>query len=82
MGAADANAAMAKATTTTYTATISTSWSGSGPYTQNITVSGLLSTDNPIVGPVLSATLATRQAQQEAWEHGEQDNRIGKTLWL
>lgn len=55
------------ATTTTYTATISTSWSGSGPYTQNITVSGLLSTDNPIVGPVLSATLATRQAQQEAW---------------
>lgn len=56
------------ATTTTYTATISTSWSGAGPYTQSVSVPGILEDDNPIVGPVLSATLETRQAQQEAWD--------------
>jgi hypothetical protein len=70
------------ATTTTYTATISTSWSGSGPYTQNVTVTGLLSTDNPIVGPVLSATLETRQAQQEAWDMVSRITTSNNTLSL
>ena len=43
-------AVASKATTTVYTATVGTSWSGStAPYTQTITVSGILSTDTPIV---------------------------------
>lgn len=80
--AADANAMMAKAETVTYTATVTTSWSGSGPYTQNVAVSGLLSTDNPIVGPVLSATLETRQAQQEAWNMVSRITTSSNTLSL
>ena len=44
-----------KATTTTYTATISTTWTGEqAPYTQSISVSGILSTDNPLVDIILN----------------------------
>lgn len=54
--------------TATYTATITTTWAGTAaPYTQDITVNGILSSDNPIVDAVLSATLATAQAQEKAW---------------
>lgn len=47
---ANALKAMGGATVSSYTATVKTSWSGSSaPYTQNITVSGMLATDEPIV---------------------------------
>lgn len=50
------------------TATISTTWTGSvPPYTQTISISGILSTDTPIIGVVYSSTLATAIAQKEAW---------------
>lgn len=58
------------ASCTTYNATIGTSWTGSAaPYTQTITVSGILATDNPIVDCVLSATYATAKSQLEAYSN-------------
>lgn len=57
-----------KAITNTYTATLSTSWSGSSaPYTQTVTVSGITSSDTPIVDVVLSTTTSTALSQLEAW---------------
>lgn len=56
------------AVSTSYSATIGTSWTGSAaPYTQSITVSGILASDTPIVDMVPSSTYATAQAQEEAW---------------
>lgn len=56
------------AVSTSYTATISTSWTGSeAPYTQTITVSGILASDTPIVDMVPDSTYSTAQAQEEAW---------------
>lgn len=47
--------ANAKATTVTYSASITTSWSGStAPFTQNISVSGIKSSDNPIVDAIFT----------------------------
>lgn len=57
-----------KAITKTYTATLSTSWSGSSaPYTQTVTVSGITSSDTPIIDVVLSSTTSTALSQLEAW---------------
>lgn len=57
-----------KAATATYTATLTAAgWSASAPYTQTVVISGLLATDNPIADVVLSETVATAQAQLEAW---------------
>ena len=51
-----------------YTGTLSTSWTGSAaPYTQNVTVSGILSTDRPILDMVCSGTYATDQSREEGW---------------
>ena len=51
-----------------YTGTLSTSWSGSSaPYTQAVTVSGILSTDRPILDMVCSGTYATDQSREEGW---------------
>lgn len=51
------------------TVTITASgWSGSAPYTQTVTVAGVVATDCPHVAPVYSATLSTAKAQKEAWE--------------
>lgn len=60
-------ASLGAATTATYTATISTSWSGSGPYTQNVAVAGIVAADNPIVDLVLSGTTATDIARLDGW---------------
>lgn len=50
------------------TATIpSSGWSSSAPYTQTVMVAGVLATDSPHVSPVYNSTLATAQAQKEAW---------------
>ena len=51
----------------TWTATITTTWSGSGPYTQSVTVSGILASDMPHITPVYSSNNATALAQKEAW---------------
>ena len=51
----------------TWTATITTTWSGSGPYTQSVTVSGILASDMPHITPVYSSDNATALAQKEAW---------------
>lgn len=51
-----------------YTATLTTTWSGtSAPYTQSISLSGILATDNPHITPVYSTTNATAILQKEAW---------------
>ena len=56
------------ATTETYTATIGTTWSGSAaPYTQTISVPGMLSTDNPIVDIVLNNSYDSSQAALEQY---------------
>lgn len=61
------------ATTTTYTATITTTWTGSSaPYTQEITINGILATDNPIISPIYSSNNATAILEKNAW------NLIGK----
>ena len=52
----------------TYTASITTTWSGSAaPYTQDITISGMLAADKPIVDLTPSSTYATAQAQLADW---------------
>lgn len=52
----------------TYTTTISTSWTGSSaPYTQTVTVTGITSSDTPIVDVILSTTTSTALNQLEAW---------------
>lgn len=58
-----------KATVTNYTTTIPTSgWSSSAPYSIDITVTGIQSTDtNFPVSPNYSSDTTTRQAQTEAW---------------
>lgn len=56
------------AVTKYFTATIGTTWTGSeAPYTQDVTISGLLSTDKPIIDLLASTTWATAEAQLEAW---------------
>lgn len=57
-----------KATTVNHTATLTTAgWSASAPYTQTVTVTGLLASDTPIADVVLSGTAATAKLQLEAW---------------
>ena len=51
----------------TWVATIPTMWSGSGPYTQSMTVSGILESDMPHIMPVYSSNNTTALAQKEAW---------------
>lgn len=51
-----------------FTATIGTNWAGTAaPYTQNINVSGVLTTDKPIVDITPSADFAIAEQQLEAW---------------
>lgn len=58
-----------KAITTVYTATIpSASWTGSSaPYSKAVTVTGILSTDTPIIDIVQTGTYATDQAMVTNW---------------
>lgn len=50
------------------TATLDTSWSGaSTPYTKTVSVSGILSTDTPIIDVVMSGTYSTDEARAGAW---------------
>lgn len=55
------------ASTSSYTFAIGTSWTGtSAPYTQTITVSGILSTDDPIVDLVTSITNYEKEIEEYA----------------
>lgn len=62
------NSALAgKATKSIYTVTLGTNWAGSGPYTQTVSVSGVLSSDNPHIFPQYSSTSSTAISQKEDW---------------
>lgn len=57
-----------KATVHSYTASLSATWTGtSAPYTQSISISGILSTDKPHITPVYSSTNATAILEKKAW---------------
>jgi hypothetical protein len=57
-----------QATTTTYTTTLNTTWSGTAaPYSKAQTVSGILSTDNPMVDIVPTGTYATDVQIETDW---------------
>lgn len=59
----------ANAVSTTYTGDLTaTGWSGSAaPYSQAVTITGVLATDTPIVDLVASDTYATAESQIEGW---------------
>ena len=51
-----------------FTGTLSTNWAGSAaPYSQTVTVNGILATDRPICDYVNSGTYATDQTREEGW---------------
>ena len=55
-------------TVDTYTASVTATWVGaSAPYTQAVTVTGILADDDPIINPVYSATNATAILEKAAW---------------
>lgn len=50
------------------TATLSTTWSGSSaPYSQVVSISSILASDNPHITPVYSDTLNTAIKQKDSW---------------
>lgn len=56
------------ASTKLYTATIPTSgWSGSGPYTLDVEVDGMLETDVPIIDIVLPSDATSAKKRNEEW---------------
>lgn len=62
------NTANAAATAATYTATLTAAgWSNTAPYTQTVTVEGILATDKPIYSVVYSGTTEEKLAQKEAY---------------
>ena len=63
------NVQINETTVNTYTATIGTDWTTAetGEYTQTISVSGILETDNPIVDVVLDSEKDVALSQLEAW---------------
>ena len=66
--ASDARSNLGAASRVSYTATITTAWTGSSaPYTQDVSISGILESDTPHITPVYSSTLVTALAQKEAW---------------
>lgn len=58
-----------RATVANYTSTLAAaSWSGaSAPYSQALTVNGLLASDTPTVDVVMSGTYSTDEARKTAW---------------
>ena len=65
--ASGARSNIGAASRASYTADITTTWSGSGPYTQTVSVSGILETDTPHIMPVYSTTNSTAISQKTAW---------------
>ena len=59
-----------RAKTIDYTATITTTWTGTvAPYTQAVTVTGILSTDKPLFDIVPSGTYATDIQMETDWSN-------------
>ena len=56
-------------TVTDYSATITTTWTGSAPYSQTITVTGILASDKPVVDMVPTGTYATDIAMLTDWSN-------------
>lgn len=53
---------------TIYTAVLNTTWAGSSaPFTQEISLSGILATDEPHISPIYSNDNATAIAEKAAW---------------
>ncbi len=51
-----------------FTATISASWSGEeAPFTQSVSISGILASDTPHITPIFSTNSGTAAAELEAW---------------
>lgn len=68
--ASSARSNIGAASTATYTVSVPVSWtadSTNGGYYQTITVSGILSTDNPIADVVLGANVTNNATWLEAW---------------
>lgn len=55
------------ATRATYTGTLTTTWAGSNPYSQAVTITGILATDIPVIDLTLSGTLATDNNRIKGW---------------
>ncbi len=56
-----------KANVLFFASTLSAVWTGSGPYTQTVSIPGILQTDRPDVSPVLDSDPAIRSNQRDAW---------------
>lgn len=57
-----------KSTRHEFSAAVTTTWVGaSAPYTQDVTVAGILADDDPIINPVYSVTNATAILEKAAW---------------
>lgn len=52
----------------TFNAVIIYAWEGNGPYTQTVSVPGILATDNPVVDLMLSSDIVTARLELESWE--------------
>ena len=51
-----------------YTAAVVTTWSGSGPYTQTVSIPGVLASDQIAdAGPLFDASVNVRADQRDAW---------------
>ena len=68
-GAVTAGKIAAGAVSSAFTGTLTVAgWTGSAaPYSQALTVTGLLATDKPIIDVVMSGTYATDEARDAAW---------------
>ena len=56
------------ATRSSYSVSLTTTWAGaSAPYTQTVSVAGILATDQPHISVVFSSNNTTAQAEEEAF---------------
>lgn len=65
--AAGAKTNLGFATMASYTGTLNTTWSGSNPYSQAITITGIVATDAPVIDLTLSGTLNTDNDRIKSW---------------
>lgn len=67
-GFTNSNGLFPGAVSQVFTATIGTTWTGSeAPFTQTVSVSGLLASDRPVVDIIPSETFATAENELDAW---------------
>lgn len=70
-------------TTNTYTVTVDTTWQGTvAPFTKDLTINGLLATDNALVGLIQSSTYATAAKEQEEYSKLAKGITSANTLTL